>query len=89
MSSGNASRYLIIPRGKEGINRAYTKHHDIHGQESSRKSGFLYFPLQSPIQFCVVMVSDIEISSLLNQNPLKHSKQSKSFFAICFNLFNF
>ena len=27
--------------------------------------------------------SDIEISSLLNQNPLKHSKKSKIFFAIC------
>ena len=30
--------------------------------------------------------SDIEISSLLNQNPLKHSKKSKIFFAICLNL---
>ena len=69
--------------------RAYTKHHDIHGQESSRKSGFLYSPLQSPIQYCVVTVSDIEISSLLNGNPLKHSKKSKSFFAICLNLFIF
>ena len=30
--------------------------------------------------------SDIEISSLLNRNPLKHSKKSKIFFAICLNL---
>ena len=29
---------------------------------------------------------DIEISSLLNRNPLKHSKKSKIFFAICLNL---
>ena len=30
--------------------------------------------------------SDNEISSLLNQNPLKHSKKSKTFFAVCLNL---
>ena len=30
--------------------------------------------------------SDIEISSLLNRNPLKHSKKFKDFFAICLNL---
>ena len=35
-------------------NRAYTKHQDIHDQESFRKSGFLYSALQSPIQHCVV-----------------------------------
>ena len=29
----------------------------------------------SPIQYCVVTASDIEISSLLNRNPLKHSKK--------------
>ena len=29
-------------------NRAYTKHQDIHDQESFRKSGFLYSELQSP-----------------------------------------
>ena len=54
-------------------NRAYTKHEDIHDQESFRKSGFLYSALQNPIQYCVVTASDIEISSLLNRNPLKHS----------------
>ena len=30
--------------------------------------------------------SNIEISSLFNRNPLKHSKKSKIFFAICLNL---
>ena len=67
-------------------NRAYTKHQDIHDQESFRKSGFLYSALQSPIQYCVVTASDIEISSLLHQNPLKHRKKSKIFFAKGFNL---
>ena len=67
-------------------NRAYTKHQDIHDQESFRKSGFLYSALQSPIQYCVVTASDIEISSLLNRNPLKHSKISKIFFAVDLNL---
>ena len=66
-------------------NRAYTKHQDIHDQESFRKSGFLYSALQSPIQYCVVKASDIEISSLFNRNPLKHSKISKIFFVICLN----
>ena len=66
-------------------NRAYTKHQDIHDQESFRKSGFPYSALQSPIQYCVVTASDIEISSLLNRNPLKHSKKSKTFFAIGLN----
>ena len=46
-------------------NRAHTKHEDIHDQESFRKSGFPYSALQSPIQYCVVTASDIEISSLL------------------------
>ena len=67
-------------------NRASTKHQDIHDQESFRKSGFLYSALQSPIQYCVVKASDIEISSLFNRNPLKHSKISKIFFPICLNL---
>ena len=67
-------------------NRAYTKHQDIHDQESFRKSGFLYSALQSPIQYCVVPASDIEHSSLLNRNPLKHSKKLKIFFAIYLNL---
>ena len=67
-------------------NRAYTKHQDIHDQESFRKSGFLYSALQSPIQYCVDTASDIEISSLLNRNPLKDSKKSKIFFAISLNL---
>ena len=66
-------------------NRAYTKHQDIHDQESFRKSGFPYSALQSPIQYCVVTTSDIEIFSLLNRNPLKHSKKSKNFFAIGLN----
>ena len=35
-------------------NRAYTKHQDIHDQESVRRSGFLYSALQSPIRHCVV-----------------------------------
>ena len=60
--------------------RAYTKHQDVHDQESFMKSGFLYSALQSPIQYWVVTASDIEISSLLNRNPLEHSKKSK----ICF-----
>ena len=68
-------------------NRAYTKRQDSHDQESFRKSGFLYSALQSPIQCFVVTPSDIEISSLLNQNPLKHSKKSKIFFAIGLNLY--
>ena len=68
------------------INRAYAKHQGIHDQVSFRKSGFLYSALQSPIQFCLVTASDIEISSLLNRNPLKHSKKMKIFFAICLNL---
>ena len=67
-------------------NRAYTKHQDIHGQESFRELGFLYFALQSPILYCVVTAFDIEISSLLNRNPLKHGKKSKIFFAIGLNL---
>ena len=67
-------------------NRAYTKHQDIHDRESFRKWGFLYSALQSPIQFCLVTASDIEICSLLNRNPLKASKKSKIFFAICWNL---
>ena len=66
--------------------RTYTKHQDIYDQESFRKSGFLYSALQSPIQFCLVTASDIEISSLSNRNPLKDSKKSKIFFAICLNL---
>ena len=70
-------------------NRAYTKHQDIHDQESFRKSGFLYSALQSPIQYCVVTASDNEISSLLNQNPLKHSKKSKILLAIGLNLLIF
>ena len=67
-------------------NRDYTKHQDIFDQESAKKSGFLYSALQSPIQYCVVTASDIEISSLLNRYPLKHSKKLKIFFAICLNL---
>ena len=66
--------------------RAYTKDRDIHDQESFRTSVFLYSALQSPIQYCVVTASDIEISSLLNRNPLKHSKKSKIFLAIGLNL---
>ena len=57
-----------------------------HDEESFRKSGFLYSALKSPIQYCVVTASDIEISSLLNRNPLKHSKNSGIFFAISLNL---
>ena len=64
--------------------RAYTKHQDIHDQESFRKSGFLYSALQRPIQFCLVTASDIEISSLLNY--LRDNKKSKVLFAICLNL---
>ena len=63
-------------------NRIYTKHQDIHDQESFRKSGFLYSAIQSPIQYCVVTASDTEITSLLNRNPLKHSEKSKIFFAV-------
>ena len=67
-------------------NRAYTKHQDIHGQESFKKSGFLCSALQSPIQYCVVTASDIEISSLLYRNQLKHSKEIKILIEICLNL---
>ena len=67
-------------------NRAFTKHQDIDDQESFRKSGFLYSALKSAIQFCLVMASDIKISSLLNRNPLKDRKKSKIFFEICLNL---
>ena len=56
-------------------NRAYTKHQDIHDQQSFRESGFLYSALQSPIQYCVVTASDIEISSLLNRNLLRRRKK--------------
>ena len=63
-------------------NRTYTKYQDIHDQKSFRKSGFLYSALQSPIQFCLVTASNIEISSLLNRNPSKDSKKSKIFFAV-------
>ena len=58
-------------------------------QEPFRKSGFLYSALQSPIQYCMVTASDIEISSLFNQNPLKRSKKSKIFIAIGLNLLIF
>ena len=67
-------------------NRAYTRHQDIHDQESFRKSGFLYSAFQNPIQYRVVTASDTEISSLLNRNPLRRSKKSKIFFGICLNL---
>ena len=67
-------------------NRAYTKHQDIHDQGSFRKSRFLYSALQSPIQNCVVTASDIEISSLLNRNPLQHSK--KDFLCNMFEFMN-
>ena len=71
-------------------NRAYTKHRDIHDQESFRKSVFLYSALQSPESNIVwsrpPILKSLEISSLLNRNPLKHSKKSKIFFAIGLNL---
>ena len=69
-------------------NRAYTKHQDIHDQESLRKSGFLYSALQSPIQYYLVTPSDIEISTLLNQNPLKHCKKIKDFLCNRFEFIN-
>ena len=68
-------------------NRAYTKHQDIHDQKSFRKSGFLYSTLQSPIQNCVATASDIEISSLLNRNPLKQQK-IKDFLCNMFEFIN-
>ena len=68
-------------------NRAYTKHQDIHDQESFGKSGFLYSALQSPIQNITWSLPPmIEISILLNRNPLNHSKRSKIFYAIGLNL---
>ena len=70
-------------------NRTYTKHLDTHDQESFSKSGFLYSALQGPIQYCVVTASDIDISGLLNRNPLKRSKKSKIFFTIGLNLLIF
>ena len=79
---------LVKFKGQEIMlftNRADTKLQDNHDQESFRKSGFPYSALQGLIQYCVVTASDIEISSLLNRNPLKHSKTSKIFFAIGLN----
>ena len=79
---------LVKFKGLEIIiftNRTYTKHQDIRDQESFRNSGFLYSALQSPIQYCVVTAFDIEISSLLNRNPLNHSRKSKIFFTIGLN----
>ena len=70
------------------INRAYAKHQGIHDQVSFRKSGFLYSALQSPIHFCLVTTSDIEISSLLNRNPLKHSKKNEDFLCNMFEFIN-
>ena len=52
---------LVKFKGLEIIlftNGAYTKHQDIHDQESFRKSGFLYSALKSPIQYCVVTAFD-------------------------------
>ena len=46
----------------------------------------LFSEVGSPIQYCVVTASDIEIFSLLNRNPLKRSKKSKIFIAIGLNL---
>ena len=80
---------VYITRGLEIMlfkNRAYTKHQDIHDGESFRKSWFLYSALKRPIQYCMVTASDIEISSLLNRNPLKDSRKLKIFLAICLNL---
>ena len=65
-------------------NTAYTKQR----YPSFGKLGFLYSALQSSID-SVVTASDIEISSLLNLNPLKHSKKSKIFLAIDLNLLIF
>ena len=65
-------------------NRNYTKHKDIHDQESFRK----YSALQSPIQFCLVTASDIEISSLLNRKPLKASKKIKDLLCNMFEFIN-
>ena len=69
-------------------NRAYTKHQDIHDQESFWKSGFLYSALNSPIQYCVVMASDIEISRLLHRNPLKRREKIKDFLCNMFEFIN-
>ena len=72
--SAELQRTLVKFKGLEIMlftNRAYTKHQD---QESFRKSGFFYSALHSPIQYCVVTASDIEISSLLNRNPLTQQK---------------
>ena len=62
-------------------NRTYTKHQDIHDQESFRKSGLLYSAFQSPIQYCVVTASVTEIFGLLNLWV------NNSHFAACINLF--
>ena len=63
-------------------NSAYTKHQDIHDQESFRELGLLYSAFQSPIQYCVVTASDSEISSLLNRNPLKRNPLTKHFMTV-------
>ena len=58
-------------------NRVYTKHQDIHDQEflGSRDS----FIPHSRVQFNIVCSQPpiIEISSLLDRNPLKHNNKSK------------
>ena len=60
----------------------------MYDQESFRKSGFLYSALRSPIQYCVVKASDIENSSLLNRNPIKHGKKIKDFLCNMFEFIN-
>ena len=60
----------------------------MHDQESFMKSGFLYSALQSPIQYCVVTASDIEISSLLKVKSKSFETQQKIKYFLC-NRFEF
>ena len=53
--------------------RAYTKHQDIHDQESLKRSAFLYSALQSSIQYCVVTACDIRVSPWEHQAGLLHA----------------
>ena len=63
-----APETMIKFKGQEIMlftNRAYTKHQDIHDQQSS--SGFLYSALQSPIQYCM----DTDVTFVVWLSPKK------------------
>ena len=69
-------------------NRAYTKHQDIHDQESFRKSGLLYSAFQSPIHIAWSRPPILKSLDLLNRNPFKGSKKIKDFLCNMFEFIN-